>query len=529
MDREDRVRDDAAVVRPATRRAQAARGFQRSWRRRVAVRTLDRRRRAGPACRRIQRCVQAVDRRRRVSVIWARCCTPTGRPRIDRHLLRWVDRRRRVAPGSARPGQIVVRPPEPDSADRQRKTRIHAGLRPMLGATLGGVDDPARAGLGITADGRLIWAAGAHLMVSELASALADAHVVRAVELDMDPEWVAGYLYGHRGGAGPLAPVPVLANQQGIPVSFSRHGAGTSSAWRPDEHPWERSSALRRRAARRLPVLIAGVGFVVALAAVALFGRGNGHTAYANRRPAHPDTVVTIGPARSAARSRRDSSGSRSSTRRSPGTRLRPERGQPRVRAADPQPRSGAVAGAEDRRRQHRYDLGADTGIQRPGGIGYGLSPRWLSITHRLARDLDARLIMGVTWRRASLRSLPQRPAHSSPGSADGRCGRSRSATSPRVTTTSPGTTAAPANPSRAADELRLQRVRPRVRGSRTAAPELGTDRGAGARRPGLDDQPRALHRGRAAAGTGHVPPVSVQPLLHPAQLPRHTPACPSC
>jgi hypothetical protein len=88
------------------------------------------------------------------------------------------------------------------------------------GATIGGVDDPARAGLGITADGRLIWAAGAHLTVSQLANALADARVVRAVELDINPDWVAGYLYGHRGGVGPLAPVPVLADQQGIPGEF---------------------------------------------------------------------------------------------------------------------------------------------------------------------------------------------------------------------------------------------------------------------------------------------------------------------
>jgi hypothetical protein len=88
------------------------------------------------------------------------------------------------------------------------------------GATLGGVDDPARAALGVTADRRLIWAAGEHVTVSDLASALLAARVVRAVELDINPEWVAGYLYGHRGGHGPLAPVPALAEQQGIPGQF---------------------------------------------------------------------------------------------------------------------------------------------------------------------------------------------------------------------------------------------------------------------------------------------------------------------
>jgi hypothetical protein len=92
--------------------------------------------------------------------------------------------------------------------------------RECWGATLGGVPDPARAGLGVTADGRLIWAAGEHVTASDLASALLGARVVRAVELDINPEWVAGYLYGHRGGHGPLAPVPVLATEQGIPGQF---------------------------------------------------------------------------------------------------------------------------------------------------------------------------------------------------------------------------------------------------------------------------------------------------------------------
>ncbi|MDQ6776863.1 MAG: hypothetical protein M3071_11765 [Actinomycetota bacterium] len=84
------------------------------------------------------------------------------------------------------------------------------------GATLGGVVDPARSALGITAKGRLIWAGGEHLTVSALADALLGAGVARAVELDINPAWVAGYLYGHRGGHGPLAPVPVVAGQSGI-------------------------------------------------------------------------------------------------------------------------------------------------------------------------------------------------------------------------------------------------------------------------------------------------------------------------
>jgi hypothetical protein len=88
------------------------------------------------------------------------------------------------------------------------------------GATLGGVIDPARSALGITANGRLIWAGGEHLTVAALADALLGAHVVRAVELDINPEWVNAYLYGHRGGKGPPAPVPIVSGQNGIPGQF---------------------------------------------------------------------------------------------------------------------------------------------------------------------------------------------------------------------------------------------------------------------------------------------------------------------
>ncbi len=88
------------------------------------------------------------------------------------------------------------------------------------GATLGGTATPARSALGITADGHLIWAGGEHLSVSSLSSALVAARVVRAVELDINPEWVAAYLYGHRGGRGPVAPVQVVAGQPGVGGQF---------------------------------------------------------------------------------------------------------------------------------------------------------------------------------------------------------------------------------------------------------------------------------------------------------------------
>jgi hypothetical protein len=88
------------------------------------------------------------------------------------------------------------------------------------GATLGGGPEVARSGLGITADGQLVWAAGERLSVATLTEGLLKAKVVRAVELDINPQWVAGYLYRHRGPGRPLEPIPVLLAQNGIAGAF---------------------------------------------------------------------------------------------------------------------------------------------------------------------------------------------------------------------------------------------------------------------------------------------------------------------
>ncbi|PZR66203.1 MAG: hypothetical protein DLM63_09590 [Solirubrobacterales bacterium] len=88
------------------------------------------------------------------------------------------------------------------------------------GDSLGGAMDVARSALGITADGQLIWAAGEHLSVATLADALRHARVLRAVELDINPAWVAGYLYRHHGSGKPLGVVPVVPNQVGVSGFF---------------------------------------------------------------------------------------------------------------------------------------------------------------------------------------------------------------------------------------------------------------------------------------------------------------------
>jgi hypothetical protein len=82
------------------------------------------------------------------------------------------------------------------------------------GATIQSLTSVARSGIGITQSGQLVWAAAEHLTPAELAAALVAAGAVRAIELDINPHWVAGYLYPHHA-SGPV-PVPIVPGQEGI-------------------------------------------------------------------------------------------------------------------------------------------------------------------------------------------------------------------------------------------------------------------------------------------------------------------------
>jgi hypothetical protein len=82
------------------------------------------------------------------------------------------------------------------------------------GATIQGLTVVARAGLGIRSDGQLVWAAGERMTPAGLADALIRAGAVRAIELDINPDWVAGYLYTHHS-SGPVA-APLVPGQIGI-------------------------------------------------------------------------------------------------------------------------------------------------------------------------------------------------------------------------------------------------------------------------------------------------------------------------
>ncbi len=91
---------------------------------------------------------------------------------------------------------------------------VSACIISCWGETIGSRTAVARSGLGVTANGQLVWAAGEELLPAQLAAALISAGAVRAIELDINPDWVAGYLFVHHRG-GP-SPVPVLPGQIGM-------------------------------------------------------------------------------------------------------------------------------------------------------------------------------------------------------------------------------------------------------------------------------------------------------------------------
>jgi hypothetical protein len=95
---------------------------------------------------------------------------------------------------------------------------VESCIQECWGSVLGGGTLIARSALGIAGDGQLVWAAGESLSPAAIAQTLVGAGVQRAVELDINPEWVAGYLYVH-GGSGPSAE-PVVPGQNGIAGRF---------------------------------------------------------------------------------------------------------------------------------------------------------------------------------------------------------------------------------------------------------------------------------------------------------------------
>lgn len=78
----------------------------------------------------------------------------------------------------------------------------------IWGNTLGGQVVVARSGIGVTKDGALLYVAGPALTSKTLAEALQRAGAVRAMTLDINPEWVTFNFYSHPNPADPSEVVP---------------------------------------------------------------------------------------------------------------------------------------------------------------------------------------------------------------------------------------------------------------------------------------------------------------------------------
>jgi hypothetical protein len=99
----------------------------------------------------------------------------------------------------------------------------NAGSPGAWGAVLGGGSITWRSGIGVTATGDLVYAGGPYLDPAALARLLVAAGAVRAMELDINPEWVSFSTFAHAGGVagqGIVGGVNLLAGMYFQPVHY---------------------------------------------------------------------------------------------------------------------------------------------------------------------------------------------------------------------------------------------------------------------------------------------------------------------
>ena len=104
------------------------------------------------------------------------------------------------------------------------------------GLTLHGVPDVWRTALGVDASGNLIYAAAANQSAQSLASLMVSLHAVRAMELDINPEWPIFVTYGAPGALGATLFVP---NPNQIPTRFLYSSTKDFFAVFASAHPGE--------------------------------------------------------------------------------------------------------------------------------------------------------------------------------------------------------------------------------------------------------------------------------------------------
>jgi len=90
---------------------------------------------------------------------------------------------------------------------------VNQNVLTTWGATLGGGYDVWRSGVGITRDGRIIFAYGPALNVRTLADLLKRAGCVTAMELDINPDWMSFMYYLAKNNPANPSPVNLLRGQ----------------------------------------------------------------------------------------------------------------------------------------------------------------------------------------------------------------------------------------------------------------------------------------------------------------------------
>jgi hypothetical protein len=93
------------------------------------------------------------------------------------------------------------------SATGQLNPELREDDTTAFGATLGNNVYVWRSGVGVTATGALVYAGGPAMSVVSLAKTLQNAGAVRAMELDINTDWVSAFTYVNENAADPNSPV----------------------------------------------------------------------------------------------------------------------------------------------------------------------------------------------------------------------------------------------------------------------------------------------------------------------------------
>ena len=96
----------------------------------------------------------------------------------------------------------------------QLAKNLDVAVRANWGTTVGASTDVWRSGIGITANGDLVYAAGDALSARSLATLLLHAGAVRAMQLDINKSWISYMWYTPKSGSTQLTPHKILNFQR---------------------------------------------------------------------------------------------------------------------------------------------------------------------------------------------------------------------------------------------------------------------------------------------------------------------------